>query len=75
MAFLTQNKAKNYFKNLIITLVFEKNAKVFAQSCLKSPKIVIITSIPGPRTRGLTNPRLFERELRFIRPEERQKTF
>jgi hypothetical protein len=39
LAFLAQNKAK-LFKNLIITLVFEKNA-VF------SPKIVIITSVPG----------------------------
>jgi hypothetical protein len=41
MAFLTQNKAK-LWKKLIITLVFEKNA----ESCKKSPKIVILTSTP-----------------------------
>jgi hypothetical protein len=32
---------------LIITLVFEKNANVFAENCRKSQKIVIITSTPG----------------------------
>jgi hypothetical protein len=47
LAFLTQNKAKLY-KNLIITLVFEKNANFFAEICQKSQKIVIITSTPGP---------------------------
>jgi hypothetical protein len=41
LAFLTQNKAK-LCKNWIITLVFEKNAKFFAENCQKSPKIVII---------------------------------
>jgi hypothetical protein len=45
MAFLTHNKAK-LCKNLIITLVFEKNAKYFAENWQKSPKIVIITSTP-----------------------------
>jgi hypothetical protein len=45
LAFLTQNKAK-LFKNLIITLVFEKNANFFAENCQKSLKIVIITSVP-----------------------------
>jgi hypothetical protein len=45
-AFLTQNKAK-LCKILIITLVFEKNANFFAENCLKSQKIVIITSTPG----------------------------
>jgi hypothetical protein len=44
-AFLTQNKAKLCI-NLIITLVFEKNAISFAENCQKSPKIVIITSTP-----------------------------
>jgi hypothetical protein len=39
MAFLTQNKAKLY-KNLIITLVFKKNANFFAENCRKSQKIV-----------------------------------
>jgi hypothetical protein len=43
---LTQNKAK-ICKNLIITLVFEKNANFFAKNCQKSQKIVIITSTPG----------------------------
>jgi hypothetical protein len=37
MAFLTQNKAK-LCKNLIITLVFEKNANFFAEKCQKSQK-------------------------------------
>jgi hypothetical protein len=46
MASLTQNKAK-FFKKVIITLVFEKNANFFAENCRKSQKIVIITSTPG----------------------------
>jgi hypothetical protein len=45
LAFLTQNKAK-LCKNVIITLVFEKNANFFAENCQKSQKIVIITSTP-----------------------------
>jgi hypothetical protein len=44
LAFLTQNKAK-LGKILIITLVFEKNAKFFAKNWQKSQKIV--TSTPG----------------------------
>jgi hypothetical protein len=44
-AFFTQNKAKLY-KNVIITLVFEKDANLFAKNCRKSQKIVIITSTP-----------------------------
>jgi hypothetical protein len=39
------NKAK-LCKSLIIALVFEKNAKFFAENCQKSQKIVIITSTP-----------------------------
>jgi hypothetical protein len=46
LAFLTQNKAK-LCKNLIITLVFEKNANFFAENCQKSQKIAIITLTPG----------------------------
>jgi hypothetical protein len=46
MAFLTQNKAK-LCKNLIITLVFEKNVNFFAENCPKLQKILIITSTPG----------------------------
>jgi hypothetical protein len=46
LTFLTQNKAK-LCKILIITLVFEKNAKFLAKKCRKSQKIVIITSTPG----------------------------
>jgi hypothetical protein len=46
LAFLTQNKAK-LCKNLIITLVFEKNGNFFAKNWQKSQKIVIITSVPG----------------------------
>jgi hypothetical protein len=51
LAFLTQNKAK-LCKILIITLVFEKNAKFFAENWQKSQKIVIITSTPA-RTQRL----------------------
>jgi hypothetical protein len=36
-----------FCKNLIVTLVFEKNANFFAENWQKSPKIVIITSTPG----------------------------
>jgi hypothetical protein len=46
LAFLTQNKA-TLCKKSIITLVFEKNANFFAENFQKSPKIVIITSVPG----------------------------
>jgi hypothetical protein len=46
LAFFTQTQAK-LFKNLIITLVFEKNAKFFAENCLILQKIVVITSTPG----------------------------
>jgi hypothetical protein len=38
LAFLTQNKAK-ICKILIITLVFEKSANLFAENCRKLPKI------------------------------------
>jgi hypothetical protein len=41
LAFLAQNKAK-LCKNLIITLIFEKNANFFAENCRKTQKIVII---------------------------------
>jgi hypothetical protein len=44
--FVTQNKGK-LCKNLIVTLVFEKNANFFAENWQKSHKIVIITSTPG----------------------------
>jgi hypothetical protein len=46
LAFLTKNKAK-LCKNLIIILVFEKNAKFFAENWQKPQKIAIITSTPG----------------------------
>jgi hypothetical protein len=46
LAFLTKNKAK-FSKKLIITLVFKKNAKFFAENWEKSQKIVIITLTPG----------------------------
>jgi hypothetical protein len=42
---LTQNKAK-LSKNLIIILVFEKNAYFFAENHRKLPKIVVTTSTP-----------------------------
>jgi hypothetical protein len=40
LAFLTQNKTKLGMQNLIITLVFEKNANFLAENCRKSQKIV-----------------------------------
>jgi hypothetical protein len=49
LAFWSQNKAK-LCKILIITLVFEKNAKFFAENGQKSQKIMIITSTPGLET-------------------------
>jgi hypothetical protein len=52
MAFLTQNKAK-FWKKLIITFVFEKNANFFAENWEKSQKIVIITSTPEVTIIGL----------------------
>jgi hypothetical protein len=45
LAFLAQPTA-SFCKNLIITLVFEKNANFFAENWQKSQKIVIITSTP-----------------------------
>jgi hypothetical protein len=55
-AFLTQNKA-TLCKNLIITLVFEKNAKFFNEKWQKSQKIVIITSTHGDLVPGTCNDR------------------
>jgi hypothetical protein len=52
LAYLTQNKAK-LCKILIITLVFEKNAKFFAENWQKLQKIVIITLTPVRPPRGL----------------------
>jgi hypothetical protein len=43
-AFLTQIKG-NFSEKVIITLVFEKNIKIFAQNWPKSQNIVIITSV------------------------------
>jgi hypothetical protein len=51
MAFLTQNKAK-LCKNLLMTLVFEKNANFFAEICRKLQKIVIITLTSNFRPLG-----------------------
>jgi hypothetical protein len=45
LAFFAQNTA-SFCKNFIITLVFEKNANIFAGNWQKSQKIVIITSTP-----------------------------
>jgi hypothetical protein len=46
LAFITQNKAI-LCEDLIVTLVFEKNAIFFAKNWEKSQKIVIVTSTPG----------------------------
>jgi hypothetical protein len=46
LAFFAQTTA-SFCKNVIITLVFEKNANFFAENWQKSQKIVIITSTPG----------------------------
>jgi predicted dinucleotide-binding enzyme len=54
MAFSAQNKAK-LCKNLIITVVFEKNANVFTEHCQKLQKIVIITSTPSPLVEAKTH--------------------
>jgi hypothetical protein len=45
-AFLLKTKLCKLCKIWIITLVFEKNANIFAENWQKSPKIVIITSTP-----------------------------
>jgi hypothetical protein len=45
LAFLTQNKA-SFWKKLILTLVFKKNANFFAENWEESQKIVIVTSTP-----------------------------
>jgi hypothetical protein len=41
--------------NMIITLVFEKNANFFAENGQKSQKIVIITSTPASYNKNLRN--------------------
>jgi hypothetical protein len=46
--------AATFCKNLIITLVFEKNANFFAENWQKSQKIVIITSAPDEFVKKLT---------------------
>jgi hypothetical protein len=46
LSFFSQTTA-GYYKTLIKTLVFEKNANIFAEYWQKSQKIVIITSTPG----------------------------
>jgi hypothetical protein len=45
LAFFAQTSA-SFCKNLIITLVLEKNANSFAENWEKLQKIVIITSTP-----------------------------
>jgi hypothetical protein len=45
LAFRLKNKAK-LCKNLILTLVFEKNVIFFAENCRNSQKIAIMTSTP-----------------------------
>jgi hypothetical protein len=45
MAFFAQNKAI-FCKNLVITLVFVKNANIFAENWEKLQKMVIIQSTP-----------------------------
>jgi hypothetical protein len=46
LAFCAQSNA-SFCKNFIITLIFKKNANIFAKNWRKPPKIVIITSTPG----------------------------
>jgi hypothetical protein len=45
LAFFAQTTVR-FCKNMIITLVFEKNANFFDENWQKSQKIVIITSTP-----------------------------
>jgi hypothetical protein len=55
--FLLKSKL-NYAKIwTYVTLVFEENAIFFAENCQNSPKILIITSTPGP---GSLNKTLFK---------------
>jgi hypothetical protein len=46
LAFFDQTTASCFCKNVIITLVFEKNAYFFADNCPQTHKVVIITSTP-----------------------------
>jgi hypothetical protein len=48
LAFIAQT-TDSFCKNIIITLVFEKNANFFAENLQKLQKIVIITSTPGSK--------------------------
>jgi hypothetical protein len=45
LAIMTRNEAE-LCKNLIIKLVFEKNANFFTENWQQSPKITTITSTP-----------------------------
>jgi hypothetical protein len=51
MAFFAETIA-SFCKHLIRTLVFEKNANIFAENWQKSQKIVIITSTPSTTADG-----------------------
>jgi hypothetical protein len=46
LAFFAQTTA-SFFKNMIITLVYDKNADFFAENWQKSQKIVIVTLTPA----------------------------
>jgi hypothetical protein len=46
LAFFSQTTA-SFYKNLIVTLFFDKNVNLFAEYWQKSHKIVIITLTPG----------------------------
>jgi hypothetical protein len=52
LAFFAQTTA-SFCKNMIVTLLVEKNANFFAENWQKSQKIVIITSTPGRTTQNL----------------------
>jgi hypothetical protein len=51
LAFFAQTTA-SFCKNVIVTLVSEKNVIFFVENLQKSQKIMIITSIPGLKKLG-----------------------
>jgi hypothetical protein len=66
--FFAQNKAK-LCKNLIITLVFVKNANFFAENWQKSQTIVIITSTPEGELKAENSDHNFHPHCRVKRPQ------
>jgi hypothetical protein len=66
-------ETKANFENVIITLVFEKNAIFFAENSQKSPKIVIITSTPGVNFTNHFRPKFWVQHFHKIKKWGRKK--